>query len=133
MIVTSEIIPDGERCDHVDNLFGVHFPLRLEPVIFAFADRLSRDYSGGYWHFHSLSNDGFYMAPDDSTYTVTCDNGFEGVMEADAFGIMVCLYAFSHLSFGEGPFAETCARQFHLIRDYALEHAEFRAILAAID
>jgi hypothetical protein len=37
------------------------------------------------------------------------------------------------LSFGDGPIAEVCAEQYHLVRDYAMEHAEVREILAAID
>jgi len=30
-------------------------------------------------------------------------------------------------------FAETCAEQFHLLRDYMLEHPEVQGILEAID
>ena len=132
-MIARRLIPEDQRCDHVDRLFGVHFPLRLEPTVYAFADRLSPDYRGGCWDFYALGNGGFYMAPDGSAYTVTCDNGFDGVMGADAFGITACLYAFNHLSFGDDALAETCARHFHLLRDFAIDHPEVRAILAAID
>ena len=55
-------------------------------------------------------------------------------MTADALGITACLYAYSHLSFSDrAGFPETCARQYHLLRDYALEHVEAKCILAAID
>jgi hypothetical protein len=43
------------------------------------------------------------------------------------------MYAYSHLSFGEGDFAEACAEQYHLLREYAMDHAESGAILAACD
>ena len=46
----------------VEKLFGIHFPLKLEPVIYGITERMAKDYSGGYWDFHTLSNGGFYMA-----------------------------------------------------------------------
>jgi hypothetical protein len=54
-------------------------------------------------------------------------------MTADALGIVACLYAYSNLSFGDGAFAETCANHYHLLREFAMEHAEVRSILRAID
>lgn len=133
-MITSEIISDERRSDHADEIFGVHFPLAIEPAIFSFADRLSPDYQGGYWQFYALSNGGFYMAPDGSTYTVTSDNGFKGVMEAEAFGITACLYAYSHLSFTDKEdLADECITHYHLLREYMMDHPEVRAILAATD
>jgi hypothetical protein len=53
---------------------------------------------------------------------------------ATSLGIAACLYAYSHLSFGgDGAFVETCAEQYHLLRDYMLELPEARGILGAID
>ena len=54
----------------------------------------------------------------------------QGEMSAEALGITACLYAYSHLSFGGN---EICAEQYHLVRDYAMDHPEVREILAAID
>ena len=127
-------LADEERADFVHALFGLHFPLRLEPTIFNMADRLAEDYNGGYWQFYALPGGAFYMAPDvDHGYKVSCANGFEGTLSADALGVTACLYAYSQLSFGEGRFAEVCAEQYHLLREYALDHPEAGAILAAID
>ena len=132
--ITRRILAEGERADFVHALFGLYFPLKLEPTIFNMAGMLARDYSGGYWQFYEIGNGGFYMAPDvDHGYEVSCENGFEGTMSADALGVTACLYAYSHLSFGEGRFAEVCADQYHLLREYALDHPEADAILAAID
>jgi hypothetical protein len=101
------------------------------------AERLRSAYrASGFvpWQFHALSNGGFYMAPDgERGFEVSCENGFEGTLSADALGITACLYAFSHVSFGEGAFAETCAEQYHLLREYTMDHPEVGAILAAID
>lgn len=120
-----------DRMEHTARLFGVAFPIRIEPSVYLFAERLSPDYQGGYWHFYSLNDGGFYMAPD-GNYSVVSDNGFSGTMSGDAFGITACLYAYSHLSFWP-ELTELCGRHYHLLREYMFEHPEARAILAAID
>lgn len=128
-------VPDARRVGLTAGLFGVAFSLRLEPAVFTMAGKLSPDYYGGYWQFHSMSNGGFYMAPDtDTMFLVACENGFVGRMSADALGIAACLYAYSHLSFYcEDGFTDTCAEQYHLLRELALDHPEAAAILGAID
>ena len=114
--ITRRTLADEERADFVHALFGLHFPMRLEPTIFAMAGMLAEDYNGGYWQFYVLGNGAFYMAPDvDHGYEVSCANGFEGTLSADALGVTACLYASSQLSFGEGRFAEVCADQYHLL------------------
>lgn len=134
-LITRQQVVDEQRIEHIAQLFGIHFPLRLEPTVYALAGKLSQDYNGGYWEFYALSNGGFYMAPyADHAFQVVCDNGYEGVLSADALGIAVCLYAYSHLSFSDiDGFADTCAQQYHWLREYMLEHPEAQAILGAID
>ncbi len=133
--ITRALVSEDRRIDVTAELFGTHFPMRLEPNIYAMADRLAQEYQGGYWEFYTLSNGGFYMAPhSDKMFKVSAENGFEGDLSADAFGLAVCLYGYSHLSFSDTPeLAEVCAKQFHLLREYMFEHAEVDAILRAID
>ena len=133
-MITRQLVADDQRTTVTADLFGVYFPLRLEPFTFSMASRLSEDYSGGYWQFYSLSNGGFYFAPDsDGRYHVVSENGHECFMSSDALGITACLYAYSQLSFGDGDFAETCAQHYHWLREYMLQHLEVQDILAAID
>ena len=67
-------------------------------------------------------------------FLVSCENGYDGEMSSDELGITVCLYAYSHLSFGqESQFTDTCAQHYHWLREYALDHDESRAIMSAID
>ena len=133
-LVTKELVPEDRRMAVTERLFGIHFPLQMEPVIYGITDRMARDYSGGYWNFYTLSNNGFYMAPSgDAVFHVTCDNMFEGDLSADALGITACLYAYSHLSFSNGRFARVSARHYHRLREYMFEHPEARAILGATD
>lgn len=132
--IINTIVPESERMNIVDGLFGMSYMLKLEPAVFSIAEALAETYTGGYWDFHDLSNGGFYMAPrHDTEFTVSCENGFEGNLSPDAFGVTVCLYAFSELSFGKDRIAQTCAAQYHLLREYAAEHPEARSIYRAID
>jgi hypothetical protein len=133
--ITRQRLSNSERTSFPAELFGVHFPLLVEPIVYAFTESMAPEYRGGYWQFYRLSNGGFYMAPDSGSYfPVACRNGYEGVLSADALGITGCLYAYSHLSFLDNlSLAETCAEQYHLLRDYMLEQTEAEAILGAID
>jgi len=134
-IIHRERLDDTQRVDHTAKLFGTYFPIRLESFVFDMARRLSHDYEGGLWHFYAMSNDGFYLAPElPETFNAESENGYQGVVTADALGITACLYAYSHLSFTDtGEFSNTCARQYHLLRDYVFEHHEAKHILGLID
>ena len=132
--ICKHLVPDEHRMSHVAKLFGVHFPMRLEPFVYGITERLAKQYHGGYWQFFALCNGGFYMAPQtDIMFAVSCENGYQGKLSADALGITACLYAYSNLSFGGEDFAQTCARHYHWLRDYAMDHNEASAILGATD
>jgi len=120
---------------HTDNMFGLHFPLAIEPMVYGITDRMTEAYRGGYWHFWHLSNGSFYMAPEgDHMLMVNCDNYWTGTLSADALGIGACLYCFSHLSFcRDEALSRLMAEHYHLLRAHMLEHAEVGAILGAID
>lgn len=135
MSIQKLLLNEKERINYPAYHFGDDFPFRIEPFIFTMAGNLSSDYTGGYWHFYELTNGGFYMAPDEKTsFRVSCENGFQETLSADAFGTTACLYAYSHLSFTDDEeFADTCVEQYHLLREYMLEHLEVKAILTAID
>jgi len=125
-------VANDERLQTLPRHFGRHM-LTVEYAVYAFMRKLANPYSGGYWAFFELSNGGFYMVPECDTELSICvdGNGFDGTMSADAAGITVCLFALSHLSFQIAD--DSIAQHFHLLRDFALKHAEASAILAAID
>jgi len=133
-LITKELVPEDQRTVITERLFGIHFPLHMEPVIYGITDRMAKDYKGGYWDFYTLSNGGFYMTPSsDDVFHVKCDNFFQGDLSADALGITACLYAYSHLSFSNGRFARVSACHYHMLRSYMFEHPEVKAILQATD
>lgn len=133
--ITRTLVPVDQRMHVIGTLFGAAFPMKIEPYVFSTASMLSDTYSGGYWEFWKLSNGGFYMAPAlDQPYLVAGPNQFSGILHSDAFGIVACLYAYSHLSFvGDQKLSELCARHYHALRDYALSHAAAKLILRAVD
>ena len=130
-----ELLSNRMRNELPAKLFGAAaFPFKVEPAIFNMARVLAAQYEGGLWDMYQLSNGAWYMSPSSETaYTVSSMNGFSGVLSADALGITSCLFVFSHLSFGGDALADTCAEQFHLLRDFAIDHADASLILAAID
>lgn len=132
--ITNTLVPESQRLNIVNGLFGIAYMLKLEPAVFTMAERLAEQYTGGYWDFHDLSNGGFYMAPrSDTGFQVICENGFKGNLSPDAFGITVCLYAYSELSFAGNRLAQTCADQYHLLREWVAKHPEAKSIYRAID
>ena len=134
LTVTRELVPEDRRMDVVDQLFGTAFPLQLEPVVYGITDRMAHEYTGGYWHFYTLSNGGFYMAPaEDRVFHIKCQNMYEGDLSADALGITACLYAYSNLSFSLSDVAREYARHYRLLREYMVGHPEVREILGATD
>ena len=133
--ITRQQVSDKQRIQHTAELFGIRFPLNIEPSVYSVAGNIASEYNGAYWGFYTLSNGGFYMAPySDQSYQVRCENGYEGTLSADALGITACLYAYSHLSFSSSSaFAEICANHYHWLREYMLQHPEASKILSAID
>ena len=135
MIITKKQVTEQKRTSHTAKLFGLHFPMRLEPAVYGLTENMSEDYSGAYWDFWELSNGGFYMSPSSQNkFRVSCMNDYAGEMSADALGITACLYAYSNLSFGtESQFTDTCAQHYHWLREYALDHDEAGEIFRAVD
>jgi hypothetical protein len=129
--ISTRQVPDDARINILPRHFGKHMMV-LENSVYDFMHQLCERYRGGYWHYFELSNGGFYMAPNQNTmYLCVEGNGFSGEMSADAAGITVCLFAYSHLSFRYTD--EVFARHYHSLRDFAMDHAEAGLIAAAID
>ncbi len=124
-------VPEHARIGTLPRHFGVYM-LTVEGRIYDFLSQFCSSYDGGVWRFFELSNGGFYMSPPEDRYELAIDsNGFYGSISADAAGITVCLFAFSHLSFEYTT--DIFTRHYHLLREYAKDHPEAGRIFAAID
>lgn len=136
LILTTTPVPDEQRIGFWPQHFGT-IPqwITLEPRIFAWMERFCEDYSGGIWHFHTLSNGGAFMAPeseDDEKWTLFNNmNGNSARMSGEAAGIAVCLIEYSHHACRTECDAMT--EHYYRLRDYALQHPEYHSILAIID
>ena len=134
-IIASQV-SDEQRADFWPQHFG-RIPqwILLEPRIFGWMDRFCENYSGGIWHFYTLTNGGAFMAPeaeDDEKWTLLNNmNGNSAEMSAEAAGIAVCLIEYSHHACRTECDAMT--EHYYRLRDYALQHPEYHAILAIID
>ena len=61
--IHSEILNDAQRLEIPARLFGLNFPMKLEPTIYGMADMLSPDYKGGMWEMAMLSSRAVVMFP----------------------------------------------------------------------
>jgi hypothetical protein len=133
----ANLVAEGNRLSFLPTFFGQHLMIRGEALVFGWLDRLSEDYSGGYWHFYTLTNGGFYLAlASDKLMHISVEgNGFDGEMSADAAGIVATLFALGQLA-GEvqgTDSGDVLINQYYFLRDFALDHAEARLIFKAID
>lgn len=65
-VITSKVVDGIERLEFLPKYFGLNLAIVAESVIYNFAEKLIDNYCGGYWHFHALSNGGFYVSLDES-------------------------------------------------------------------
>lgn len=136
IIIEAHEVPEDRRADSAAAAFGMFgFPFKVEPTIYAMASRLSDEYKGGLWKFYELNTGGFFMAPDtDKRFGAAWpENYSKKTISTEAFGLVACLFACSHLSFGEGDTAERCAANYHLLLPFVYEHPEAPQILSLID
>lgn len=129
-------VPDEQRAAFWPRHFGsIPQWITLEPQIFAWLDRICKDYSRGIWNFYMLSNGGAFMTPEadseEAWSLFNAINGNSGEMSAEAAGIAVCLIAYSHHACRTKCNAMT--EHYHRLRDYALAHSECDAIMRIID
>ena len=123
---------EDARLDTLPRHFGARM-MTVEHSVYDFMREFVAEYQGGFWDFYELSNGGFYMAPhSDPVKFSVHSNGFENTLSADAAGITVCLFTFSHLSF-QYPADEVFSRHFYALREFALDHKEAGLIISAID
>jgi hypothetical protein len=135
--ITASLAADSKRLSFLPAYFSPRLMMRGENLVYAWLDRLSEGYSGGYWLFYELSNGGFYMAPaaPDQLRVEVNGNGFGGNVSADAAGIIATLFALGQLaSEAQGTDAgDLLIDRYHFLLAFADGHAEAGAIFQAVD
>ena len=131
--IAAVLVGEEDRIMCLPRLFGLARMIEVEAVTYGYMSKLSADYTGAYWHFYTLSNGGFYMAPGDQPqYRLEWDgNGFSGDVSADAAGLIAPLFMLGHMheKYGEDQFAQLYA----WASAYAAQHSEAGPIGAALD
>lgn len=135
-VIAASVVPEDQRLAFLPAFFGPSLMLYGEALVYKWMGRLSRQYGGGFWQFHTLSNGGCYMAPTspERLRLTVAGNEFDGELSADAAGIVATLFALGQLAATEAEDTrDRFVYQFHWLREYAAEHAEARLIFRAID
>ena len=136
-IITAALVDDQHRLSFLPTYFGARGMLHGEATVYGWMHALCDTYNGGYWHYYTLDNGGFYMALDsDQCLTLAVDgNGFQGEMSADAAGIVVTLFALCQLASeaADTDLGDALADRYHALRDFAAAHVERLVIFRAID
>jgi hypothetical protein len=129
--ITCSVVPGDERLKFLPRVFGRCY-IQGETAVFTWMRRLCRNYNGGFWDFVDLSNGGFYLrlVRDEPLAISVSTNDYAGAMSADAASIVVSLFAINELLF-DG--AHELDDAYYALRDYAMQHAECREIMKAID
>lgn len=131
------LVKESDRLSFYPKYFGQNLMMKGEACVFDWMSKLCKDYSGGYWHFYSLSNGGFYLSPEDTAHmTIFVEgNGFLSTVSSDAAGIIATTFALSQLinSYSATQDVDYLHDHYERLRDYVFEHQECRSILNAID
>lgn len=137
--ILAKPVPETARMAFLPRVFGSRLMLQGEVAIFDWMGTLCPSYHGGLWEFIDLSNGGFYMRWDTSAEKVDVvvdGNGYRGQLSPDAASVVATLFALSHLQMGLQLLPADTDRlsdAFYALREFAIEHAEAREILGAID
>jgi hypothetical protein len=129
-ITAVEITDDEVRVDVLPRHFG-KYGLRFEDSVYFFMRQLSSSFRGNcLWKIFEASNGAVYMAPVlDALSVKVHSNDYSGEMSADAAGITACLFALTYLSVETRD--DTLVKHHYMLRDFAGQHPEATAILAA--
>lgn len=107
--------------------------IEAEHRIYNTLTELCSNYNGGFWNYYELSNGGFYVAPssNEKFEVFINSNGYEGILSADAAGIIVSLYVINQLCWINQ--SEELVNYYYLLLDYVAQHPDAKEIYAAID
>lgn len=131
--ITASTVPGYARMAFLPRAFGPRHVIVGESAVFNWMKSLCPTYSGGFWDFVDLSNGGFYLRlqTDTPSFLLRVDgNGFEGELTPDAASIVATLFAINELLFTGAAHLDDA---FYKLREFALQHAEARHIVSAID
>jgi hypothetical protein len=101
-------------------------------LCYGYARKFSQDYQGDFWCWYIQSDEGFFICPQtEKAYRIEVhSNYYRGEMSTQALGITVSLYALCIMAESGHEFF---IQNYHRLRDFAVRHPEWAAIVGAID
>ena len=135
--ITASPVAQAQRFDFLPTYFGPALARRGEMLSYGWLRRLCSGYTGGHWNFYTLSNGGFYMAPDLSgkLEMVVAGNQFWGELSADAAGIVAIFFTLGQMAAEcEGKDAgDALTRHYQSLLDFVADHPEAALFRSAIN
>ena len=86
--------------------------------------------------YYELTNGGSFVAPKGESIQTEAPNDFAADMSCESAGVVVCLYAYSHLAYQIGQHGGSTTyltNKYFALRGYAINHPESALILASVD
>lgn len=130
-VIHKQLVLQRNRLNFLPKHVKKHF-IQFENIIYYLAHSMCHQYTGGYWDFYELSNEGFFLAPESTQqFEIYVDgNGFNGIVSSEALGVILTLFSINGIT-REGD--DYLIDKYYSLRDYALQHKERDLILLAID
>lgn len=131
--ISATLVPDAQRLDALPRAFGSRYMLPVEAGVFNWMRRYVPFYTGGDYHFYTLSNGGFFMAlKTNGLMRVHTPNGFDHMVSAETAGVIAMIYVLNGLMW-RAPEAQVLADRYQQLREYAKGLPDCSLIFAAID
>lgn len=130
--IVKQLVSEKKRQSFLPKHVKSNF-IQFENTLYYFTESMCHKYTGGYWDFYELSNDGFFLAlSSNEKFEIYINgNGFNGIVSAEALGIIVTLFSLNGILGQAGE--DYLIDKYYALRDFALQHEESDLILSAID
>jgi hypothetical protein len=129
--ITATLVADPARSLQYLPCHAGEYGIVLEDAIFSAMRSVAPDYEGGAWHSFTLSNGGYYMAPDAfARYRLSYEGLFDYEVSADTAGIIATATAYRRLS--ALPESATFGAAYKLLAAFIYQHKDVGIIRAAL-
>ncbi|USQ15594.1 antirestriction protein (plasmid) [Legionella lytica] len=131
-VIYKQLVVEKNRLNFLPKHVKRHV-IQFENIIYYLAQSMCYQYSGGYWNFYELSNEGFFLAPalEQPLEMFVDGNGFNGFVSPEALSVIVTLFSINGISGQQGD--DYLIDKYYALRDFAIQHPERDLILLAID